>query len=62
MTSYAEVNDVMNMLYGTSPIETVTTCARPVIIKLYHHIAVYTYRNYEIILRITETETTMWLQ
>ena len=46
MTSYAEIYDVMNMLYGTSPIETVTTCACPVIIKPYHHIAVNTYRNY----------------
>ena len=51
--SYAEVYGIMNMLYGTSPIEIVTT--RPVLIKPYHHIAVCTYRNgkfaYEIQLR-----------
>ena len=45
MTSHAEVYDVMNMPYGTSPVETVTACARPVIIKPYHHLAVKTYRN-----------------
>ena len=41
-TKQHEVYDVMNMLYGTGPVDTVTT--RPVIIKLYHHIAIFSYR------------------